>query len=258
MIISKIMGGLGNQMFQYAYARNLSNLNNTNFYLDTSFYNNQIGVTPRVFSLNSFPKASINIEIPQVESIQVINDNFKYDSTKLIKGTCLLQGYWQSEKYFNDSKNLVLEDFSPDETNRKKLLKKYPKVGGNTISLHIRRTDYLTSNGYHPVQTIDYYNKAIDILGTYENIFIFSDDIDWCKNNLNFKNMVFVEGNKDIEDLWLMSLCRNNIIVNSSFSWWGAYLNKNVDKIVIAPSKWFGDGVTLNTEDILPKKWIKL
>tara|TARA_R110002020_G_scaffold140179_3_gene311497 strand:+ start:680 stop:1438 length:759 start_codon:yes stop_codon:yes gene_type:complete len=252
------MGGLGNQMFQYAYARNLSISNQDDFYLDISFYNNQLGVTPRIFSLNLFPNTLIEVEIPPIENIKIINDNFKYNPTKLIKGNYLLQGYWQSEKYFKNSKEVIINDFSPNETNQKKLLKKYPTVVGNSVSLHIRRTDYLTSNGYHPVQTIDYYSKAIDILDEYENIFIFSDDIEWCKNNLNFNNMVFVEGNSDVEDLWLMSLCKNNIIVNSSFSWWGAYLNKNVDKVVIAPSKWFGDSVSLSTEDIVPEQWNKI
>ena len=252
------MGGLGNQMFQYAYARNLSILNKDEFYLDTSFYNHQVGVTPRVFSLNSFPKLSINLEIPTIVKPKIITDNFVYDSQNIFKGDCFLDGYWQSEKYFKESKNTIIDDFSPDNENKKKLLKKYPQVNNNSISLHIRRTDYLTSNGYHPVQTIDYYNKAIDILGNYENIFIFSDDINWCKENLSFKNMLFVENNTDVEDLWLMSLCKKNIIVNSSFSWWGAYLNKNKDKKVIAPSKWFGEGVNLNTHDIVPEEWIKI
>tara|TARA_R100001163_G_C5049414_1_gene186340 strand:- start:179 stop:937 length:759 start_codon:yes stop_codon:yes gene_type:complete len=252
------MGGLGNQMFQYAYAKNLSILNKDKFYLDTSFYNHQVGVTPRVFSLNSFPKLIINLEIPTQGVPKIIIDNFIYDSQNIFKGDCFLDGYWQSEKYFKESKNTIIDDFSPDTKNQKKLLEKYPQVTNNSISLHIRRTDYLTSNGYHPVQTLDYYNKAIDILGNYENIFIFSDDISWCKENLSFNNMLFVEGNTDVEDLWLMSLCEKNIIVNSSFSWWGAYLNKNRNKKVIAPSRWFGDGVNLNTQDILPEEWIKI
>ena len=245
-------------MFQYAYARNLSILNQDTFYLDTSFYNNQVGVTPRVFSLNSFPQTLVNLDIPPIHNINVINDTFKYDPAKLPKGNSLLQGYWQSEKYFKNSKDIIINDFSPDERSQKKLVKKYPHVTGISISLHIRRTDYLTSNGYHPIQTIDYYKKAIDILGEYENIFIFSDDIEWCKNNLSFNNMIFVEGNSDIEDLWLMSLCKKNIIVNSSFSWWGAYLNKNISKDVVAPFKWFGDGVALSVEDIVPQKWNKI
>jgi hypothetical protein len=96
------------------------------------------------------------------------------------------------------------------------------------------------------------------MLGDYNNIFVFSDDITWCRNNLGFKNMIFVEGNVDIEDLWLMSLCEKNIIVNSSFSWWGAYLNTSKDKVVIAPSNWFGPSAGLNSSDIIPDEWNKI
>jgi len=259
MVISKIMGGLGNQMFQYAYARNLSILNDVDFYLDTSFYNNQIGVTPREFSLNRFPNTKINKNIPgALPPMQTILDNFKFNPNNKNTVNCFLNGYWQSEKYFQESKEIIISDFSPTEKNKNKLILKYPNILNNNISLHIRRTDYLTSNGYHPVQTIDYYINAVDILGSYDNIFIFSDDISWCKENLTFKNMVFVENNSDLEDLWLMSLCKKNVIVNSSFSWWGAYLNTNNDKSVVAPLNWFGDGVGLSSEDIVPKEWKKI
>ena len=124
--------------------------------------------------------------------------------------------------------------------------------------MHIRRTDYTTSNGYHPVQTVEYYKKALEIIGEYDKLFIFSDDIEWCRNNLKFDNMIFIEGNTDIEDLYLISLCKHNIIANSSFSWWGAWLNKNPNKKVIAPSKWFGDMANLNESDIVPEGWIRI
>ena len=100
-------------------------------------------------------------------------------------------------------------------------LKNTPFIDNNTTSVHIRRTDYINSNGYHPVQTLDYDKNAIDEIGDYDYLFVFSDDIDWCRNNLKFKNMIFMTGFSDIEDLYLMSMCRNNIIANSSFSWWG-------------------------------------
>tara|TARA_R110000824_G_scaffold56198_5_gene154047 strand:- start:207 stop:986 length:780 start_codon:yes stop_codon:yes gene_type:complete len=259
MIISKMVGGLGNQMFQYAYAKNLSLVNNTDFYLDTSFYDNQIGVTPRTFTLNKFPNVSLNLSLPtSMPPLTTIKDNFLYNPNEIPKNNSFLDGYWQSEKYFKKSKNTIIKDFSPNTTTIKTLITKYPQITNNTISLHIRRTDYLNSNGYHPVQTIDYYENAIDILGEYDNIFIFSDDVEWCKNNLSFDSMVFVEGNSDVEDLWLMSLCKNHIIVNSSFSWWGAYLNTSKNKKVIAPSNWFGLGVNIDTNDIVPDEWCRI
>ena len=123
MVISKIMGGLGNQMFQYAYARNLSILNDVDFYLDTTFYNNQIGVTPREFSLNRFPNTKINKNIPgALPPIQTIVDNFKFDSNSKNNVNCFLNGYWQSEKYFQDSKEVIISDFSPTEKNKNELI----------------------------------------------------------------------------------------------------------------------------------------
>lgn len=259
MIISKILGGLGNQMFQYAYARNLSIVNGTNFYLDTTFYNNQTGVTPREFTLSKFPNITMNLDIPQsLPSLTTITDNFIYDPNNIPTENSLLSGYWQSEKYFKPSKDVIIQDFSLDSITHKKLTTKYPKINGNNISLHIRRGDYLHQTDFHPVQSIDYYKKALDILGDYDNIFVFSDDIPWCKDNLTFNNMVFVEGNVDIEDLWLMSLCEKNIIVNSSFSWWGAYLNTSENKMVVTPSQWFGPRAGLSANDIIPDEWHKI
>jgi hypothetical protein len=115
----------------------------------------------------------------------------------------------------------------------------------------------LNSNGHHPVQPISYFEDAIGLIGDYENIFIFSDDIKWCKENINFKNSIFVEGNTNIEDLWLMSLCTNNVISNSSFSWWSAYINNNSKKIIY-PKNWFGDFTNINTSLICPREWTQL
>ena len=124
--------------------------------------------------------------------------------------------------------------------------------------MHIRRTDYVTSNGYHPVQSIEYYKNALDIIGGYESLYVFSDDINWCKSNLRFKDMTFVQNSEDIDDLWMMSLCKNNIIANSSFSWWGAWLNDNPNKKIISPKMWFGEQTNLNSDDISPISWVKI
>ena len=257
MIVSKLQGGLGNQMFQYAIGRHLSSKYNRKFYLDDRFFNG----SNRNFSLDNFSNTIIDTNINSIQTslpFKKIDDSFEYkDIENTIDINYYLDGYWQSEKYFEESSDLIRNDFQPNEKTLE-VINKTPLLDSNTISIHIRRTDYLTSNGYHPVQSLDYYKEAIELIGEYDYIFVFSDDIDWCKNNLNFRDMIFMENMSEIEDLFIMSKCKNNIIANSSFSWWGAWLNENKQKKVIAPKLWFGQQVSLNTLDIIPKNWIKL
>jgi len=119
--------------------------------------------------------------------------------------------------------------------------------------LHVRRGDYLQLPTHHPTCTIDYYHKA---LANFDGkVLVFSDDIDWCRKTFQDPRFEFVKGNLDYIDLYLMSMCKNNIIANSSFSWWAAWLNDNKDKKVIAPKKWFGPAISHNTMDLYPKKW---
>lgn len=244
MIISKIQGGIGNQMFQYAYGRHLSQKYSTDLFLDTGFYNSNHTYTNRKFLLNNF---DIECKIKSRNNEHIIFETFPFKEYNInsIK-SYYIDGYWQSEKYFIESKEIIKKDFN---------LNKSPQIGNTSI--HVRRTDYVSSNGYHPVQTIKYYKDAVDHIGEYNKLLIFSDDINWCEENFNFKNMVFVKGNNEIEDLSLMSSCDHNIIANSSFSWWGAWLNDNPTKKIISPSKWFGDHVKIN-DDIIPPEWIKI
>lgn len=263
MIITNLQGGLGNQIFQWAFGRHLSDKYNVPLYIDANFYKQNItGVTKRIYSLSKFP----NINFDFIENVLingkeflVFNEPSKFEKFEynFSNNNYHLNGYFQSEKYFLESSDIIRNELSPSYDILKKL-KLTPFIDTNVVSLHIRRTDYVTSNGYHPVQPIEYYKKALDIIGEYDYIFVFSDDIQWCKDNLNFDNMIFIEGFDDVEDLWLMSLCKNNIIANSTFSWWGAWLNKNPYKKVIAPSKWFGDIANLNQNDIIPESWIKI
>ena len=142
---------------------------------------------------------------------------------------------------------------------KSRLQSKYKNVlGKKTCSLHIRRGDYVRLSQFHALQPIDYYQNSVNIIGEEYEYLIFSDDIEWCKNNFNFiKNKHFIEGNTNYEDLYLMSICDNNIITNSSFSWWGAWMNKNETKKVISPKIWFGEKNShLNTKDIYVKNWI--
>ena len=121
-------------------------------------------------------------------------------------------------------------------------------------AVHVRRTDYAKSNGFHNMLDMDYYDEAISNIGSGKYV-IFSDDIEWCRRSLKFKNLFFVEGNSSWEDLFLMSLCNNNIMANSTFSWWAAFLNKNKNKRIIFPSKWFGKKCKHKTNDMFPTSW---
>jgi hypothetical protein len=268
MIISKLQGGLGNQMFQWAYAKHLSKTYETNFYLDISFYNHQIGVTKREYDLTKFPNIIANI-LPNenelwnketIKPIKGISDNFIFNELQYDDGNHFyLDGFWQTEKYFKGSRDVIIKELSPSEDVKNKLLSKYTQLGEDNISLHIRRTDYIApTNLVLTIQPIEYYQNAIEFINEYDNIFIFSDDIQWCKENLSFNNMVFVEGNDDVEDIWIMSLCNKNVIANSSFSWWGAWLNDNDNKVVVAPKDWFINSSNLSSGDIIPKNWIKI
>jgi len=259
MNIVKLQGGLGNQLFQWAFYKHLKHKYKVDCYLDVGLYNNQVGITKREFSLNKFP--NINYEInSKIDNFNYSNifDNFYHTEHNLSPNiNYYFEGYWQTEKYFKEIENEIKYDLSPGEEIKKKLNKIIP-INNNSISLHIRRGDYLNNTNFHPVQSMDYYKKALEIIGHYDNILVFSDDIEWCKNNIKFENVNFIEGISDIENIFLMSMCKDNIIANSSFSWWGAWLNNNKDKKIIAPKNWFGPQLGLNTSDIVPETWIKI
>ncbi len=183
-----------------------------------------------------------------------------------LKENSYLDGYWQSEKYFIEFTDIIRNEFSyklplSDENNE--IAKHISQV--NAVSLHVRRGDYITNakNAYIGVCSLDYYQLAIEyIKRKIENptFFVFSDDIDWVKDNLVVgAKSVFINHNKGAEsynDMRLMSLCKHHIIANSSFSWWGAWLNKNPEKIVIAPKQWFASDIKNN--DLVPINWISL
>ena len=239
------MGGLGNQLFQWALSKSLSLKYDTTVHLDIS----QIHLyqTKRFFELHKFPNIKYDIiNEPNVYKTKYIPimDDFKYRDFNLDeKENYYIDGYWQSEDYFKEIKNEIINDLEPTKEKRE-TLKSFIN-SENAISVHVRRTDYLSPSSIHTMIDINYYKKAVDIIGEYDKMFVFSDDIPWCKDNFDFKNMVFVENNDNVDDMWLMSMCRNNIIANSSFSWWGAWLNKLPNKKVVYPSKW------INTRDVI-------
>lgn len=256
MIICKIQGGLCNQLFQWAHAYKLSKSHEV--YLDVSFYDTQFtepSVTNREFQLNQILNESIPVLDSRVfqklshKPAQHVVDDFQFKPRVFSSDqNFYLNGYWQSEKYFADIRNDIINTLV------------WPEVKDlnftNSCSIHVRRGDYLKAQHVHPTQSIDYYNRAIDMIQPRGDIFVFSDDIEWCKNNLTFDNTIFMENNTNIYDLHVMSMCDDNIIANSSFSWWGAWLNQNENKRVICPKIWFADGTY--DHDMKPAEWIQI
>jgi len=183
--------------------------------------------------------------------------SFKYSKIPTFESSVMFaNSYFQSEKYFSHNRNSILEILSPSEEHLDYITDKYGQVLKNSTSLHVRRGDYLNLKHVHsPLYETDYYPKALSKIST-DSILVFSDDISWCKQNINDSRISFVENEEDYMDLYIMSMCDNNIIANSTFSWWGAWLNSNADKQVIAPSQWFGHSMNEPTEDLIPKDWI--
>jgi len=205
---------------------------------------------------NKIPVGDIKCNFIHKES-KFSYDEITIDSSKNID----LEGYFQSEKYFVDVVDDIKWYFTLDTTYENHISEKYPiLITDKTCSIHVRRGDYINKSDYHPLQTLEYYNNAISEL--YEDVdnitfLIFSDDIQWCKDNFNLDSQIFIEGNDDIIDMFIMSKCDDNIISNSSFSWWASWLNKN-DNRTVCPSEWFGKSGPQDYQDIFNKKWIKL
>lgn len=258
IVSTKLMGGLGNVMFQIAAAYSVALRDNKEMICDTR--DMMIPHKPYTFYIdNIFRKVKFSDTLTNQKHIG--EGGFQYFPIPNLEGNVKLFGHFQSEKYFINHKNELLDLFEIDEKTKTNLLEKYGEIiNQDTCSIHVRRGDYLGLPNYHPVQPISYYENAIKIIGEEKHFVIFSDDIQWCKENFNFlKSKTFILGNMDYEDLYLMSMCNHNIIANSSFSWWGAWLNKNENKQVIIPSKWFGiSNSHLNTNDLFCDKWIKL
>jgi hypothetical protein len=249
MIVTKLQGGLGNQLFQWAVTRYLSVKYNTDYNFELSYFR----LMDWELELNKFKKIKIE-EYNKPISLQMVTDNFNF---KIIEDNSFLNGYWQSEKYFTEIDSLIREDLKIEDDLMNYIINRYPILNENTVSLHVRRGDYIKKSNWHTIQNIDYYKRAYDIINDNSiNILVFSDDINWCKDNFKFDNITYIEGEKNIVDMYIMSLCKHNIIANSSFSWWGAWLNNNKNKKVIAPVNWFGPQANIYTGDIIPKKWM--
>lgn len=290
MIITCLRGGLGNQMFQYALGRYLAEKHNTELLLDTTRY---LEDEKRRYALGAF---CIHARIANLDEVSVFNEKNKYKrayekigrfffgryiqkirekSLKFdpeilkSKDNVYLLGYWQSEKYFLTISQLLRKEFQlkreliKDEKNICNMISKEK----NSVSLHVRRGDYITdlnANKYHGVCSLQYYEDAVEYLkkriGNLK-LFVFSDDLKWVKENLKLEASMEFVNYENIDDgqgeMYLMSVCDHHIIANSSFSWWGAWLNCRANKIVIAPKQWMNISKE-EYESILPDAWIRL
>ena len=298
MVIVKLMGGLGNQMFQYAFGFYLSQKNKTKLKLDLNFLNDRSSekkISFREFDLTLFNITETAIaetqEIELYTGISSENKRFDFKTRfkrkllhpnhiidyslnfnnrhKNVSGNIYLEGYFQSLSYFNEIEDLVRNEFKfkqPILPVSTELLNKINST--DSVCLNVRRTDYMDENTSKNIQGfigLEYYFNAVNILKEKLNnihLFIFSDDMEWCKNNLNFDlPMHFIldehNGEKYGNKFQLMTMCKHFIIPNSTFAWWAAWLSSNKDKIVIAPKKWLNDPNN-NTKDIVPSTWIRL
>ena len=275
LIIVKIFGGLGNQMFQSAFARAME-INGHRVKLDISdFKKHKYHSGYELNKLNLEIEVANSIElfvfrILKKTSINYLEESLSFDNNVFkIKGPKYFQGYFQNEKYFKEYRDEIIKQFQQkiELTNYSKdILLNIRKI--YSCSVHIRRGDYINDENIniHGVCNVEYYSKAINFVKKNSKsrsvyFYVFSDDIEWCKRELDFPNLIFVEGNKSkpYEDLFLMSNCNYNIIANSTFSWWSAWLNINPDKIVIAPKRWFASTKLENqSTDIVCNDWIKL
>ena len=283
MIITILEGGLGNQLFQYAIGRHLSIKNNDRLVIDASVYLidklrhydlNRYNIKAEVgnIAICFFARVAKNI-IPKIEKkitlpIKYVKERDTYFNNEILseQRNIILDGYWQSEEYFKDIRDIILDDLTllsnPDKEN-KKMLKRINH--SNSVCLHVRRDDYVSNpllQKFHGNLTQDYYSKAIGSICDRISdpvFFIFSDDPEWCKRNI-FTNRphTYVDinrPNKAPEDLRLMSACNHFIIANSSFSWWAAWLAEKAGTVIIAPKRWYREK---DEGDIVPKRWLRM
>ena len=271
MISVYLQGGLGNQMFQIAVAYNHAKKNS-----DTAVFDINNSHTPHQGQNISKYKNNIFSGFNHMDNVyDMCSNTFSQPGHSYCeipyKVNQQLQGFYQSEKFFINSKTELVELFRNgliygDKTRNSwieinnELSDLRKELNKPIVSIHIRRGDYLKFLGIHDPCPVSYYNKAMELMrnkiGDFHAYFI-SDDIEWCKDVFKGEGN-FSKNLDELEDMILMINSDHNIIANSSFSWWGAYLNTNPYKIIIGPEKWFGSMGPQDQQDIIPKNWIKL
>lgn len=286
MVIIKIMGGLGNQMFQAALYKSME-IEGKAVKADLThikkYGNNHNGYElQKVFGLD-LVEASEK-EVKKLADLQLtilgrvkrklggirkathyLEQTYEYKPEVLETNTIYLEGYWQTEKYFRNIREEILEMFTFPYMEASKNKNCASEILSNeSVAVHIRRGDYLSGDNidnYGNICTKAYYKSAVNYIKSrvsHPVFYVFSDEVEWVKENFDFGNVKFVNwnaGSNSYLDMQLMSLCRHQIIANSTFSWWAAWLNQNSDKIVIMPEKWMNH---IENPDIVCEGWIRL
>ena len=268
LCLSPPYGRLGNYMFQYAHLKSLFLSLTSNQSLTPESMNKYKMCIPTCSNLHSyFPNILYNdIKLKNYDFIKEQNFNYNPNIKNKIKGNTLISGFWQSEKYFQQYKDIILTDFTFNNIIldfSKKYIDSIRIINHSLVAIQIRRTDYLTTNGFispnidNIINSIIYYKNKFTTV-----IFIFvSDDINWCKNNFSNINNTYFSNNNEVIDLCIMSLCDHQIISASSFGWWGAYLNPNPNKLITCLTRqWFDINKSVlsnsNTCDVLLDNWL--
>lgn len=234
-----INGRLGNQMFQYAVLLGIHAKKGYDIVLNETLSNSlELVKSFKIDKPHFYNKNDINYKSTYKEEF------YHYDRRLFNKVTdsTNIEGYFQSYKYFEHCEDLVRDQFTFNRELQRRAGNYIESVRDSkqVVTIHVRRTDYVNLPNHHPLCSVDYYNRAIQHFNQDETVFIVcSDDIRWCQDNIKAK-YIHYSSNDTFTDLCIMSLADHNIIANSSFSWWGSWLNKNKNKKVIAPSTWFG------------------
>lgn len=287
MIVVKIKAGLGNQMFQYAIGRRLSYDWHDELKFDLSwFFNIKGNETPRNLELDKFDvslnkatddeiKRSMNNVVTRTitKMIDAVlgrldrNHFYRFYPRMLKKKSAIyLNGYFQNFRYFDSIKGILLKEFvlKDNYSEEAKKIKDDISLPGESVAIHVRRGDFVTTcKDWNGLCGVEYYEKGLaEIRKKYKDIrlYVFSDDIGWAQENLKFdfpKVFVSRPSLNSAEELLLMSSCKHQIIANSSFSWWAAWLNQNSQKIVVAPTRWLL-AADIDTKELLPKEWLRL
>lgn len=287
-----IYGGLGNQMFQYALCIALNQKGVKSRILFThylySFYHTGFNLG-NVFSIKfDLPSLILNwilvhgeffyknrisgfflkrilVSYQEKKNKYLEKEEFEFDPEVFNQKEKILVGTWQAEDYFRDIKEIILREYNfrtPTDKINMELIEKI--VNSNSVSIHVRRGDYLNDRWKNILGVIRgtvYYDNAISFINSKvknPEYFVFSDDIKWAKENLVLDNCTYVDHNKGRNsyiDMYLMSICKHNIIANSTFSWWAAWLNVNPKKIVTIPEKWI---IGKNCKQMYPEHWFKI
>ncbi|HTI80193.1 MAG TPA: alpha-1,2-fucosyltransferase [Acetobacteraceae bacterium] len=287
-VVVRLNGGLGNQMFQYATGRAFSRRHGAELLLDLSEYSNdnkrhyELGIYPieariatsaelAAFESRERPRGFMGRIRERLHSPPHIYREPHYHFDRRLaeqRPPVYLQGYWQTEQYFADAAGQLRKELAPREPLEPANAQVAAAIGAVTaVSLHVRRGDYVSeahTNAYHGVCSLDYYREAVELIAKRvpdAHLFVFSDDHEWTRENLApGLPTTYVDANppdRGFRDMQLMMQCRHHIIANSSFSWWGAWLNPSPDKIVVAPRQWFAASDN-NPKDLIPPAWVRL